>query len=583
VLNIIGLTDVSNKHHDNSAALVQDGKLVYAASEERFTRRKHDESFPENALRGCLDYAALDLDEVDGFAVAWPKASYSFLFSRNVTDLSKFLLPLTTANPFMVGKDVFSRLKRLFARRTENGLIDLGVEPARITYLCHHESHAASAYRLSGFERCIAVSLDAGGPDANGKVLSGAVFVCEDGELRRVEELPAFASLGVFYGAVTVALGFKFGDGEGKTMGLAAYGDPRKCYEEIKAVAPRFIDGQWEGHDHWLDYWSVSNKQFFLSTRMGRYLQGSIERYSMEDVAAAVQRVLEEVVTNYFQYLNEKYQLNDFAVSGGIFLNVKLNKRLLESGFVRKLFIHPHAGDGGTAAGAALELYHRLAGHTTVCKLDSVALGCEFSCAEIEKTLVEFSSEVAYRKVDDIAKYVGQEIAKGKVIGWFQGRAEWGPRALGQRSVVADPRDIKTKDLINQALKNREWFMPFAPSILREKAPEYLSNSVESPFMILAFDVLEGKASDIGAAIHIDHTARPHTVSRETNPLYYSMIEAFYKISGVPVVLNTSFNRHGLPIVNTPKDAIEHLIWGCVHELAIGPFVVERKDKPLEV
>jgi carbamoyltransferase len=320
------------------------------------------------------------------------------------------------------------------------------------------------------------------------------------------------------------------------------------------------------------------NRSLFMATPIGKKLSALIEQHTDRNVAAAAQLVLEEMILEYVNYLGQRTGQSKIALAGGVFLNVKMNKRiLLELPFVEDVYIHPHAGDGGTCIGAALELYYQKTQDWKPQRMRTAALGVEYSPEEIEEALAQFSEEVEYERVEDIARVTAEQIAQGKVIGWFQGRAEWGPRALGSRTVAADPRNPKTKERINDQMKRRDWFMPFAPSILADKAGEYFVGCKESPFMILAFDVAPGKVNDIRAAIHIDETARPQTVERNVAPLYYDMIHSFYELTGVPAILNTSFNRHGLPIVETPRDAIEHLTWECVDELAIGPFIARRR------
>ena len=582
-MNIIGLSDVNNLHHDNSAALVQDGNLVFAASEERFTRRKHDPSFPINALKACLDYAGLGLNDIDHFAVGWPKTSfYPYLFTRKAGDVPRAVFSLLKANPMaFVRHSVWSLGDKLVGRQLQNGLEKLGIAPARVEYVSHHQAHAASAYRLSGFQDCLTVVVDTFGPDKDGTLISGGAYLCQDGAITRLEPIPAYTSVGSFYTAVTVALGFTFGDGEGKTMGLAAYGDPAACYEEMQGIAPHFKDDQWKASPGWLDLALALNRDLFLATPVGQKLVSMVERYSDRDVAAAVQRWLEELIISYVSYLGERTEQPNLALAGGVFLNIKTNGRLLrELPFVERLSIHPHAGDGGTAVGAALELHYEKTKQWTPFCMRSAALGFDYTEEEIEQALAQFAEEVVYERVEDISSTTAERVAGGKVVGWFQGRSEWGPRALGSRSVVADPRSEATKERINDQMKRRDWFMPFAPSVLVDHAHEYFTGCQDSPFMLLGFDVPDGKAEKIPAVIHVDKTARPQTVDKKVNPLYYEMIHRFYELTGVPLVLNTSFNRHGLPIVETPQDAIEHLTWGCVDELAIGPFIVRRRDGP---
>ena len=302
-----------------------------------------------------------------------------------------------------------------------------------------------------------------------------------------------------------------------------------------------------------------------------------IEKYGKEHVAAAAQKLLEERIIGFIEALYEKYGFSHIALAGGTFLNVKVNKLILKLPFVEDIFVHPHASDGGTAIGAALELYHQKTNEPTLLKLNDSNLGLAFSDEEILSEIQSFRDHLSWEKLDGkMPEYVAEALVRGKVIGWFQGREEWGPRALGRRSVLADPRNPETREMINKKMKNRDWFMPFAPSCLEDKAHLYFKDFCQAPFMTLAFDVVDGKEKDIRAAIHVDNTARVHSV-RPDNSLYYDVISFFYKKTGVPVILNTSFNRHGLPIVHRPKEAFEHLMWGCVHELAIGSYIVRLK------
>jgi carbamoyltransferase len=341
----------------------------------------------------------------------------------------------------------------------------------------------------------------------------------------------------------------------------------------------RYENGNWAGYSYWIDYVMVPRDTVFINTLSGRRIMKLIDKYGKEHVAAAAQRLLEERILGFVEHVWQKHKFNKVALAGGTFLNVKVNKLIRELPFVDEIFVHPHASDGGTAVGAALQLYHEKTGEPTVHKMMDADLGVEYSDDEIEQALQPFAGEVEWQRLADaLPEYVASALVDGKVVGWFQGREEWGPRALGRRSVLADPRHPETRDKINSQMKNRDWFMPFAPSCLEDKGHSHFRNFCYTPFMTLAFDVVDGKEHDIASAIHVDNTARVHSV-RADNSKYYEMILHFYKKTGVPVILNTSFNRHGLPIVHRPSEAVEHLLWGCVHELAIGAFIVRKKDE----
>jgi len=576
---IVGMNDVAGAHHNSSVALVVDGEVVYAASEERFTRVKFDMSFPRHALESALDYAGISIKDVDYFAVGYPPSSfYNDLFSRKFWDLPRSVLGLVGHNFWGMVKYLFPNIRKMYKPAVfANGLKQYDVPDEKIVFIDHHRSHAASAYRCSGFNECLTISMDGFGPNAHGKNIAGQVYKCKNGDMELLEEIPLYATA-LWYSAFTVCLGLKYMDGEGKTMGLAAYGDPNVCYDDVKDMVFRYKDGQWLGYPYWIDYIMVPRETVLKNTHSGRRIMKLIEKHGKEHVAAAAQRLLEERILGYLQALHEKYPFSRVALAGGTFLNVKVNKLIRELPFVQDVFVHPHASDGGTAIGAALELYHEKTGEPTILKMMDSNLGTEYSDEAILRDLEAFRDKVTWERMNGtLPEYVGEALAQGKVIGWFQGREEWGPRALGRRSVLADPRNPETRDIINSKMKNRDWFMPFAPSCLEDKGHLYFKNFCPTPFMTLAFDVVEGKEKDISAAIHVDKTARVHSV-RKDNPLYYRAIEKFFQKTGVPVILNTSFNRHGLPIVHRPKEAIEHLIWGCVHELAIGNFIVRLKD-----
>ena len=260
-----------------------------------------------------------------------------------------------------------------------------------------------------------------------------------------------------------------------------------------------------------------------------------------------------------------------------------MNKKIAEINGIKNIFVQPNAGDGGTALGAAMQLYSEKVGFKKLPQqANNVSWGSGYTTKEIERALKAYGKQIIYKKYKDVAKLTAGKLLEGKVIGWFQGRFEWGPRALGYRSVLIDPRRMDIKDRLNNTLKNREWFMPFAPSIMEEYGNDYFLNYEKSPFMTTAFDVKRRKVKEIQAAIHIDNTARPNTVSNTANPLYYKVIKEFYDLTGIPVILNTSFNKHGLPIVNSPEDAINHLLWNCIDELVIGDYLVTKKNNNVE-
>jgi predicted NodU family carbamoyl transferase len=585
-MNILGITSDSGGFHDSSVALVQDGRITLALSEERYTRVKHDATFPERALQDLLRLSGLGPSDFAAVGVAWkPYNPFSGFFKRSIWDV-----PRTVMHTFVVAPNDTARYaarnfigKKMIGSR--NRLVELGFRPEQLHYVSHHLAHAASSYRTSGFESALSVNLDCFGPDDQGNLWSGSSFLCSGNEIQLIEHIPPHGSLGLFYSAISVCLGFRFGDGEGKTMGLAAYGDRNVAYHEIRAVAPCFTDGVWYGPEAWSDFRLIDNPGLLFRTKWGGYVRDVLRRRRREDIAAAAQRILEEELGKYFDYLLPKTGERSIVLAGGIFLNVTFNRILASRPDVERVFIHPFPSDGGTAAGAALEVAARLLpkGVPVNYEMPSAALGREYSDDEIASAMVQFGDALRVEKASDIARATAHLIATGEIVGWFQGRGEWGPRALGHRSVLGDPRKVGTKERLNRLLKSRDWFMPFAPSIIEEAVDLYLDGAFYAPFMTFAFKVKPEAVEQVSQIVHRDGTARPNVVRREVDPLYHALISQFRQLTGVPIVLNTSFNRHGLPLVNTPVEAVEHLLWGCVDSLAIGSFVVHRQGSTKEV
>lgn len=576
-MKIIGLTLHYTGNHDNSAALVIDGKVVFAESEERVTRIKHDTHFPVQSIKHALRFANIPLSKINYFASGspqtnTPKLLKSYLLGFKYAGLRKFMQWLLVR--------IFLLFKGADAKESKppNSLCEFGIPEDKVVYVSHYLAHAETAYHFSGIDSTLIVAWDGYGLDEQGKPLCGQVYKGVNGKLEFLEEIPVYTSLALYYGAVTVALGFKLNDGEGKTMGLAAYGEKSGAVQKICNLFPYFDGRRWVARNNWLEVNGVSRPDYFRYTPTYRYLRWLVEEYGAEQVAYAAQQVLEEEGENYFRYLVGKYGLHRATCAGGIFLNVKFNMRLLKRKIVDELFIYPNPGDGGIAVGAAIAAAKKFGEKIEMQEMQNTALGCEFSASEIREAIKSFGKRISAKHLGSrIHKVVAQEIKKGQVIGWFQGRGEWGPRALGQRSVLADPRSVNTKERINSKLKQRDWFMPFAPAILSEHTVKFLVHGYGTPFMTLTDDVKPNQAKKIPAAVHIDNTARAQIVYKKANPGYWKVIDEFYQLTRVPVLLNTSFNKHGLPIVHSPKEAIEHLLWGCIDELVIGPYLVTKR------
>jgi carbamoyltransferase len=570
-MNILGITQTPpNFARDTSAVLLSDGVLIGAVAEERFSRIKHHAGYPFNSIKYLLKEAKLKNRDIDYVVIPWGSSSRLNSLGEKWRE-------------FKLGQ-IYNSIRGIKSKRINANVEKVSLENefpnAKIMKFDHEFSHASSSYRASGFNKALIITLDGEGVDQK-KLTSGGIFIGNKGELETLELFPMSASFGYFYGAVTDELGFKHCDGEGKTMGLAAYGDSAKCYDELEIICPQ-INGikvnRCKNSDAKKDigfgYFGVYNNVFFhnLANPYIRYLK---DRYGDKNLAAAAQKILEDKIVQLITNAVELTGIKNICLAGGVFLNVKVNKKIREIPGVEDVFIYPNAGDGGATFGAVLELYHHLTGKHEDKRLDHVYLGPAYSNSDIERELRGTGLKFEYVG-DDAPSIIADLIERGEVIGWAYNRAEWGPRALGARSVLADPRSVEIKERINNILKRREWFMPFAPSILEDKIGNYVENPCNSPFMIMAFDVKNGRIEDIKGATHVDNTARVHTVNKNSNPRYYEMIKCFEEKTDVPVVLNTSFNRHGLPIVNSPRDALEHLKWGCVDYLAIEDYIVTK-------
>jgi len=423
----------------------------------------------------------------------------------------------------------------------------------------------------------LVVSLDLGGPEEDVENAGGAIFVGENGELSRIKVLTA--SFGLFYSLVTESLGLKAVDDESKVMGMAPYGNAHgTAYNILKNYAPtvKGLDLIKPRKTFKVDYTVVNNHQRFIFTGLN-IISSLLKRFSDKDVAAAAQRILEERVVELVENALEETGTDRLCLAGGVFHNSKLNKKLRELKRVKDIYICPNPGDAGTAVGAALEAYHNLTGEKLYSKEENaVYLGPEYTDAEIEAVLKKHK-HLQYRKTSDPSGDAAELISMGKIVGWFQGRMEYCSRALGARSVLSGTQDVKIRDKLNFCLKPRETFTPYSPSIILNEAHHYLKNPSESPYMNMAYDVVPHNKDEIAAVVHVDNTVRAHTVTKQSNPMYFDLLKEYEKMTGVPAVLNTSFSRPNQPIVCTPEDAVQYLYTRAVEDLVIGNFVVKHK------
>jgi len=571
-------------HGDASAAIVMDGELVAAVEEERFTRVKHTAGFPANAVRYCLQAAGITIRDVDHIAI--PRNPRARLMQKLLyaVKLPKFALDRARA----LGR--FGRVKDELAKALD---IDPSKIRAQFHRVEHHLAHLASSFFVSPFERAAVLSLDGLGDFASG------MWGIGEGNRIAIWGSVAFPhSVGMYYTAVTQFLGFwKYGD-EYKVMGLSAYGEP-EFLDEFRqmmkvrngmgyAMDLRYFRHHTDGPTMTWEAGEPNLGQLFSNYFVRRFGAPHPPRTPVgkreENLAATLQTRLEEVVLHQINALHRivakktGQAANALAYAGGVAFNCVANGKIFDATPFEHLYIQPAAGDAGLAIGAAFHVWHQILGQPRQFVMEHAYWGPEFSDAEIRQALEQHG--LKYRQLDEkaLVKETARHVAEGKVVGWFQGRMEWGPRALGNRSIVVDPRRPEMKDILNKRVKHREPFRPFAPSVLEEYTGNYYEHSYPSPFMLLAYKVHPEKRDEIPAPTHVDGTGRLQTVSKQTNPLYWQLIEEFRKLTGVPVVLNTSFNENE-PIVCTPDEAIDCFLRTHMDVLAIGSFLVEREGQ----
>jgi carbamoyltransferase len=554
---ILGLQGFSKRTHNASACVVIDGQLVAMAEEERFSRRKNAfGEVPYNAMAASLRQANRTIEDVDGIALGW---DYNKVFNQlgvtppSQSDLHNLYLP----------NDRFPTSKR----------------PEIVMYP-HHQAHAASSYYLSGFDDSLVLVVD-----GQGESQSTSIFSARGDKIDLIEEFPVTDSLGYFYEAISEYVGLTRLDA-GKTMGLASFGNPKhplsllKLTEggyavDIKPLKQTEMDLQGEVTKAWTDFlkksFGASNSgKFSFDTGYARFIKELDFDQKYKDVAASGQNLLEEVALHLVSTYAPKYQHQNLSIAGGVGLNCSMNGFLAREGVVSDLFVPPFTNDAGVSVGAALLMSDKKP-HT---RLRSASLGPEFSNQQIYQTLNTLG--VRAKAVDNISETVANLVAGNQIVDWFQGRMEAGPRALGNRSIIANPALIETHSRLN-SVKNRENWRPLAPSILSSRLPDLVQDSADSPFMLRAFIASQRMAEMMPSAVHIDGTTRAQTVTSETNNLYFAMIEQFEKITGIPGVMNTSFNMDDEPIVCSPQNAVRTFFSSQADYLAIGDFLVAKR------
>ncbi len=563
---------ISAYAHDSSCALLRDGKLVAMAEEERFNRKKHTMDFPVQAIRFCLNREGISIEDISDFSFFWQP--WLELRGNLAHFLRFFPSSLNLLNAPSGGDLKFlERLGKMFTVASEiQSIFHLNKKP-HVRFVEHHLSHAASTFYLSGFEEAAILTIDGRGESTSTMFSHGGPKGIE-----KLLEIRVPHSVGHFYAAVTQYLGFRPFFEEWKVMGMSAYGTDRYV-EDFSDLIHWNVEGTYQlnldyfsFHSHGQKAW-LSHK-FFEKFGSARDRAGDYGQHEF-DIAFALQRTVERLGISLARRLKEITGLKHLCVAGGVSLNCLMNREILGKSGFESVFFQPVANDAGTSLGAALFTYNEKRLGALQQKLEHVYFGPEFSNQEIEIALK--ASGVNFRFSEDVFSETAGRIAQGKIVGWFQGRMESGPRALGNRSILVDPRRAEMKDKLNANVKRRESFRPFAPSILAEKCSEYfeLPGEVLSPYMMLIGNVRPEKKDRIPAVTHADGTARIQTVSENENPRFWRLIKEFEKLSGVPVLLNTSFNENE-PIVCTPEDAVRCFLRTNFDVLAIGDYLVEK-------
>ena len=594
---------ISAFYHDSAACILIDGKIIAAAQEERFTRKKHDPSYPKNAIEFVLNFSNLKLNEIDQIVFfEKPFLKFERLLETYVAFAPKGFVSFSKAIPLWIKEKLFQKnfLFNKLKQHDQNYKLD-----NNIFFSEHHLSHAASAFFPSPFEEAVILTADGVGEWATTTVAVG-----KGNQLEIKKEIHFPHSLGLLYSAFTYYVGFKVNSGEYKLMGLAPYGKP--IYEEkIKKLIDIKEDGTFRLDQKYFDYatgLTMTNKKFnkLFGQKPRDAVKEKITQFHM-DIAASIQKVTEEIMIKLLRSIRKDYNIKNLCLAGGVALNCVANGKILKEKIFDNIWIQPAAGDAGGSLGAALALWYEDNNNLRKSNLEDDMqgsyLGPQYSQKQIEEKLNSVGAKFITLSYDDLIDQTAENLSKEKAIGWFQGRMEFGPRALGNRSILGDPRSDKMQKNLNLKVKFRESFRPFAPSILDENKSEWFDLDIESPYMLLVSEInpekkiemsesqkklfgiekLNIKRSKIPAVTHIDYSARIQTVKQKTNKIYYDLISKFKEKTNCPIIVNTSFNVRGEPIVNTPQDAFNCFMGTNLDFLVIGNCILDKnkQDKNL--
>ncbi len=591
---------ISAFYHDSAAAIIHNGDIIAAAQEERFTRKKHDSGYPKNAINFVLNFAKINLSHVDHIVFyEKPFLKFERLLETYVAFAPKGFASFSKAMPIWLREKLFQKKMILEYLKSHDQNFN---DENRILFSEHHLSHAASAFYPSPFEKAIILTADGVGEWATTTVAIG-----DKNKIEIKKELHFPHSLGLLYSAFTYYIGFKVNSGEYKVMGLAPYGKPKYTDQILNNLIDLKDDGTFMLDQNYFNYstgLTMTNEKFnkLFGHPPRKAETDKITQFHM-DIASSIQNVTEKIMLMLAKSLRKEYKIPNLCLAGGVALNCVANGKILEEKIFENIWVQPAAGDAGGSLGAALAYWHLdLNKDRQKINKDNMQgsyLGNNFSEEEIKKTLNKIGAEFSQMSENEIIEKTAKEISKEKIVGWFQGRMEFGPRALGNRSILADPRSNKMQKNLNLKVKYRESFRPFAPSVLYEDLSNWFEINTDTPYMLFVanvkkektqemseddkklfgIDLLNLKRSEIPAVTHVDYSARIQSVYKDTNKKYYELLKKFKEITNCPVLINTSFNIRGEPIVNTPIDAFNCFMGTELDILVIGNFYLEKKKQ----
>lgn len=574
-MNILG---ISCFYHDAAACLIKDGQLVAAAEEERFTRKKHDSSFPENAIKYCLKEGDISIKDIDYICFyEKPFLKFERLLYQHIQMFPKSLPTFVKSLPAWINEKL--RVPKIIKKK-------IGYKGS-VIFVDHHMAHAASSFLVSPFDEAAILTVD-----GVGEWTTTALGVGKGNDIVLLKDIRFPNSLGLLYSAITAYLGFSVNNSEYKVMGLSPYGDmnpkTNKYYAKLKEVMDIKEDGSYQFD---MSYFVYHYKASMPSKKLCQLLEGPTRKAESpltqrhKDIAAALQLVLEEIMTKMLNHLYNLTKMDNVVLAGGVALNSVYNGKILHNTPFKNVWIQPNATDGGTSIGAAYYCYNVILGHERNFVFNSAYLGPSFTDEQIQSYLNQRKIKYnIFKNEAELIKKTAKLIYDDQVVGWFQGRMEWGPRALGTRSILSNPCNTQMQEILNQKVKHREKFRPFAPVVCEDDALDYFECDKPIPeptdYMLMVYPVKKQFRQKIPAVTHVDGSGRLQSIRKNQNPLYFNLIKEFRKLSGTPILINTSFNIRGEPIVCNPHDAYKCMMGTGIDYLVMGKYLIKREDNP---